>query len=169
MNTLIRRSPFGEFDNVSQSMERVFDNLWNSALANAAHPVPMDVFEKADGLYVRATLPGIKPEDIEVTAENNVLTIRGETKAEWETNESKVYRRENRYGQFTRSLRLPEGYMPEEAIATFEHGVITVKVPRAEVVQPKTRKIELRAAEGSKQALPLETETPKKPHTTKAT
>ena len=143
MNTLIRRNPYGEFDNMIQSMERTFETLWGDAMMAATHPVPMDIFEKDNALYVRASLPGINPEDVEVTAEKNVLTIRGETRAEWETNEPKVYRRENRYGQFTRSVRLPEGYLPEKAVATFQNGVVLIQIPRAEAPQVKVHKIAL--------------------------
>ncbi len=153
MNTLIRRNPYGEFDNMIQSMERTFETLWGDAMMAATHPVPMDIFEKDDALFVRASLPGIRPEDVEVTAEKNVLTIRGETRAEWETSEPKVYRRENRYGQFTRSVRLPEGYLPEKAVATFDNVVVLIHIPRDQAPQGKVHRIEVTT---SQKALPVE-------------
>lgn len=142
MNTIIRRSPT-DIDRVFDQMERAFGALWGEA-AQPVQGMPIDVYERENALFVRASLPGMKPEEIEVSVENDVLTIRGEHEATWETEDAKVYRREHRYGKFTRSLRVPDGYRLDEIDASFENGVLTVRVPREEPTKSQVRMVPVR-------------------------
>jgi len=146
---LNRQNPLRELDQMMESM----DSLWGQIPAlGVPTNVPLDIYEKDNALFVRASLPGMKPEEVEVALERDVLTIRGETKAEWETNEAKVYRRESRYGRFARSVRIPEGYALDQAEATFKDGVIEIRLPKTEMAMPEVKRIPLRAADEAETA-----------------
>jgi HSP20 family protein len=103
--------------------------------------LPIDVFEKNDALNVRALMPGIAPENVEINVEDNVLTISGESHFAHEEKDAKIFRRENAYGTFRRSVRLSEEFDATKAQATFAHGVVTVMIPRAEQAKPKVLRI----------------------------
>jgi HSP20 family protein len=146
---LNRQNPLRELDQLMESI----DSLWGQ-VPSLGMPtnVPLDIYEKDNALFVRASLPGMKPEEVEVAFERDVLTIRGETKAEWETTEAKVYRRESRYGRFARSVRIPEGYALDQAEATFKDGVIEIRLPKTEMAMPEVKRIPLRAANEAEKA-----------------
>jgi HSP20 family protein len=108
--------------------------------------VPIDVFETNGNLVLRAAVPGIKPEDIEVTVESNVLTLSGEHRSTFETKDAKVYRLENQFGSFTRSIRLPKDVQADKIEAEFANGVITVTIPRVEPVKPEPVRVPVRSA-----------------------
>jgi HSP20 family protein len=102
--------------------------------------MPVDVTENADGYTVKASVPGIKPEELDVTIENNVLTIRAERKAE-ESNDEPRWQ-ERYYGKLERCFTLPVEVDANKAEAKLEHGVLTLNLPKAETVKPKTIKIQ---------------------------
>lgn len=139
MNTLNRRDPLSEF-------EKAFDALWNRGSASAANSLPIDLVEQEDAFIVRAGLPGLRPEDVEVNLDGNVLTLKGEARNDWQKEDAKVYHREHRYGAFTRSLRLPKNLNLDEIEAKVEHGVIQIRIPRLEEAKPLSRKIEIQGA-----------------------
>ena len=101
---------------------------WNLAL---------DVAEKGDVFTVKASLPGISPDDLNVTLEDNVLTIQGETKEDETIEESNYHIRERRTGSFSRSVRFPVPVESDKVEAEFENGVLTLSIPKAEAVKPK--------------------------------
>ncbi len=101
--------------------------------------LPLDVVEREDGVTVTASVPGIKPEDLDVTIEDNVLTIDGKTESAEETTDERFVIRERRAGSFRRSIRLPEFVNADEAATHYEHGVLTVTLPKAE--ERKARKL----------------------------
>ena len=140
MNTLYRKDPFTE-------IERAFDVLWNRGVANPGNTLPMDLVEQDDALLVRAGLPGLRPEDVEIALDGNVLTIRGEAKADWQSEDAKVYHREHRYGAFTRSLRLPKNLDLDAVEATVEHGIVAIRIPKLEETKPQSRRIEIKGLE----------------------
>lgn len=86
-------------------------------------------------------MPGVKPEDIDITITGDTLTIKGEVKAEEKVEKANYIRRERRYGAFSRSLTLPTSVVAEKAKAEFENGVLTLTLPKAEEVKPKTIKV----------------------------
>lgn len=144
MSTLIRRHSMSEFDSMFESVNRMMEGLWGqSSAAGLTHMVPMDVFEAENALFVKLALPGLRPEDLDVSIENDVLTLKGEIRQNWPS-EAKVYHRENRYGAFTRSIRLPEGLNVEAIDASFDLGVVTVRIPKEEPKRPAVRKIAVR-------------------------
>ena len=103
--------------------------------------LPLDVLERDDGVVVTASVPGIKPEDLEVTLEYNVLTINGKTEFAEDTKDERFIIRERRSGAFQRSIRLPESVNADEAVTHYEHGVLSVTLPKAE--EKKARRLEV--------------------------
>jgi len=113
--------------------------------------VPLDVVEEGENIVVHATMPGVKPEDIEVSVEENELTIKGKTEMEEEHKEGKYLMRERRAGAFHRTLRLPGRVNTEKAVPTYEHGVLTVTFPKVEAKKAKHLKVAVpKAIEGGK-------------------
>ncbi len=104
--------------------------------------IPVDVVEEEDELLVRASIPGVKVDDIDVSIENRVLTIKAETKTESEHKEGGYLVRERRTGSFLRSLRLPETVDADQAKTSYNDGVLTVNLPKAESKKAKHLKIE---------------------------
>ena len=99
----------------------------------------MDLVETADDFVLRADLPGLTEKDVNIEFEDSVLTISGERKSEHEEKKEGYYRVERSYGSFSRSLTLPEGVDPETVKASFDRGVLEVRVPKPE--QRKPRKV----------------------------
>ena len=101
----------------------------------------MDLIETKEHFVLRADLPGMKEGDVGIEVENNVLTISGERKTEHEAQHEGYYRLERAAGSFSRSLTLPEGIDPEAVGASFQCGVLTVRIPKPEQVKPRRVKI----------------------------
>jgi HSP20 family protein len=111
---------------------------------------PVDVFETGDEVVVKASLPGVKPEDIDIQVHGDVLTIRGETKEEKEERAQNWYRHERRYGAAMRQITLPSEVSAEKAQATFEDGVLRLALPKTESAKPKQIKVQAtKVLEGS--------------------
>lgn len=106
-------------------------------LVTSAWVPPTDIFEDADGIKIAIELPGLRPEDVKLTIENDTLTIRGEKRQLAEEKTTKVHRYERSYGAFERSFTLPNTVDGEHVAARFEHGVLTVTLPKAERAKPK--------------------------------
>lgn len=149
MRSLTRWDPFREMISIRNTMDRLFDSYFYNQpgeMSNAwSWELPLDVTEKEDAFLVKASLPGINPDDLDVTFENNTLTIRGELKAEEESEGTRYHLRERRYGSFTRSITLPRGIRGEAIEANYETGVLTLRLPKAEEMKPK--RISVRKAE----------------------
>jgi HSP20 family protein len=101
----------------------------------------VDVFEEGDNFVVKAEIPGMKKEDIEVSLTEDMVTISGEKKQEEKVEKKDYYRLERSYGSFTRSFRLPKEVQTDKAKATFKDGVLEVKVPKTEEAKKKEKKI----------------------------
>jgi HSP20 family protein len=145
MSNLIRWDPFDRLS-LRNAMDRLFDESvvrpgfgWVAPLAAAE--LAIDVYETKDDVLVKAALPGVKPEQVEVSITGDTLTIRGETKEENEVKEADYLRKERRFGSFCRSVVLPSGIKADKADATFENGVLTLRVPKAEEVKTKSIKV----------------------------
>ena len=145
MTIIRRRSPFGELMTLRQAMDRLFDEdtfrpfSWGGVSEGPS--LPLDVTTDADALTVEAALPGIKPEDVDITIENGTLTITGTTASERKAEEGSYLVQEIRRGRFSRSVTLPNGLEPDKAEATFENGVLRLRIPKAEQVKPRQIKI----------------------------
>ncbi len=105
---------------------------------------PVDVRETDDTYVVEASLPGVKADEIEVTAEDNMLTIRATRKQEEETKKAGKYIRHERYeGEIRRTISLPTAVDADKVSATYEHGVLTLRVPRAQTTKAKQIKVQV--------------------------
>jgi HSP20 family protein len=150
--TLIRRAGFGDLLSLRQAMDRLFEESYVNPRTwqfGDDQLVPMDVYASDEEIVVQAILPGVKPEEVEITMEGSTLTISGDTTVTNEGKEGSLLLSEIRRGRFTRTLNLPDGLEPDKARATFEDGVLTLRVPKAEQVKP--RQIKISAADGQQQ------------------
>lgn len=96
-----------------------------------------DVFEDKDAVKIVAEVPGVSPEDVRLSLENNLLTIRGEKKQQAEERTERVHRYERTYGSFERTFALPNSVDPEKIAAQYESGILTVVIPKAERARPR--------------------------------
>jgi len=124
------------------SMRRAMDRLFDRALEPSWSETPvwdlaLDVVENKDEFLVKASLPGINPDDLEITFTDNVLTIKGETKEDKEVKEEQYHLRERRQGIFSRSISLPNRVKADAIEAGYDAGVLTLKLPKVEEVKPK--------------------------------
>jgi HSP20 family protein len=103
--------------------------------------LPLDVVHEGDNVVVQASLPGVKPEDIEITVEDGVLSIKGDTQTESEESTGGYLLRERRTGKFRRSLRLPDSVDADQAEPKYENGVLTVTFPKIEAKKAKRLEI----------------------------
>ncbi len=149
--TLIRRTgPWDDLFTLRRTVERLFDDdvrprFWRATLAGA-EPA-LDITTNNDELVVKASLAGWKPEDVEITLTGSTLTISGETKEEEQREDGSWILNEIRRGSFSRTLELPDGLVGERATASFENGVLALRIPKAEEIKP--RQIKISAATGA--------------------
>jgi len=123
-------------------MDRLFEEAFRPSRFWAAEAtVPVDMYQTPEAVVVKAALPGVKPEEVEITITGNTLTIKGEVKAEQEVKREDYIYQERHYGGFSRSLTLPTGLQVDKAEAVFENGILTLTIPKAEEVKPKTIKV----------------------------
>lgn len=145
--TIVRRpSPLGELVSLRAAMDRLFEDSFvrpRSFGLTGENPttLPLDITSSTDALVVDAALPGIAPEDVEITVEDGTLTIRAETRSERQSSDGEILINEIRRGTFSRAVALPAGLEPDKASATFEHGVLHLRIPRSEAVKPRQIRI----------------------------
>lgn len=146
MSNIVRWQPLGDLVSLRDAMDHLFEDAFitprNWPMLGAAE-LGLDVYETGNEVVVKATLPGIKPEEVDITLTGGVLSISGETKEETEHKDKNYLRRERRYGSFSRSITLPDGLQGDKAEAKFENGVLTLTIPKSEEVKPK--KIQVKA------------------------
>ena len=144
---LIRWEPATELNTIQNEMNRLFNNFFEHPATgrdSAPHRrwmPPMDLVETADHYVLRADLPGLSDEDVNVQLEDNVLTISGERTATHDHDAQGYYRIERGFGNFTRSLTLPDGVDPDGVQAHFDRGVLEVRIPKPEQKKPRTVQI----------------------------
>ncbi|MGA2512767.1 MAG: Hsp20/alpha crystallin family protein [Candidatus Limnocylindrales bacterium] len=141
--TIIRRSGFGDLLSLRQAMDRLFEESFVNPRTwqfGEGQLVPVDVYATTDDVVVEAILPGVKPEEVDITVEGGTLTIAGDTSSMIPDQEGLLLQ-EIRRGRFVRTLTLPTGLEPDKATATFEDGILTLRIPKAEQVKPRQIKI----------------------------
>lgn len=148
MTTLVRWNPRREMRSLRDEMNRLFEQAFDDVPLSRWQPstnwgLSLDVAENDEAFVVTASVPGVNPDDIEITISDNILTIKGEFKADETVEEEKYHIRERRYGSFGRSLTLPVAVNADEVDAQYENGVLRLEVPKAEEVKP--RRIEIQA------------------------
>jgi len=145
MPDLIRWEPFGELVSLRDAMDRLFEESLvrpRGLLAPLTGETTLvDMYETDEAVVVKATVPGVKPEDIDISVTGDVVTIRGEVKEETEVKKENYIRRERRHGSFCRQLPLPTAVDVDKAEAVFENGVLNLTLPKAEEVRPKSIKV----------------------------
>lgn len=147
MTALTRLDPIREMSTIRNTLDRFFNErlfdmplMWEQNRESVS--LALDVAEEADKYIVKASVPGVNPEEVEITVTDNVLTIKGETKEDKEIKEENYHLRERRFGSFMRSVTLPAPVNADKIEAVHENGVITLTLPKSDTVKPK--KIELR-------------------------
>jgi HSP20 family protein len=123
-----------------EAMDRLFDDAFTRPISMSGGSVvpTIDLFQTDDEVVLKAALPGLKAEDVHISVAADVLTLSGEFKQESEQKEATYHIREHRYGSFERSVMLPTDVQTDKAKADFENGILTITLPKAETVKPKT-------------------------------
>lgn len=142
MPTEIERwEPFREMMSLRNRLDHLIDSAFGRPRGEffaAVFDYPaLDLYETDNTIKVDIPLPGVKPDDVELTVSGNVLTIKGERKSKEEIKEDNYYRHEMRYGSFSRSVALPEAADVAKPEASFDHGVLTVSFPKQASTEPK--------------------------------
>jgi HSP20 family protein len=140
---LVRWEPQRELSSLQSEMNRLFNTFFDTPTpggngGGVRRWVPsMDLVETDEHFVLRADLPGLSEDDVAIELEDNVLTVAGERKAEHEEKKEGFYRMERSFGQFRRSLTLPEGIDANGIAATFDKGVLEVRIPKPEERKPR--------------------------------
>jgi HSP20 family protein len=147
---LVRWRPFRDLVSIQDEMNRLFNDFfgrvpsrfegdWSASEWNPS----VDISETKDEIVVKAEVPGMKKDDIKITLQDNVLTMRGERKQEKEEKETNFYRMERSYGSFTRSFNLPTMVQADKIKASYKDGILNITLPKAEEIKPKQIPIEI--------------------------
>jgi HSP20 family protein len=141
MSNLTRWEPVREMLTLREAMDRLFDDAFTRPinLRDGGWSAPaVDMYQTDDEVVVKAALPGFKADEVQINITGDVLTVRGEMKHEEEKKEKAWHIREHRWGTFERSIALPTTVTADKAVADFENGILTITLPKAEEVKPKT-------------------------------
>ena len=150
--TIVRWEPLRELNSLQSEMNRLFDTVFEHPSRASGNVLrrwmpAMDLVESADHFVLRADLPGMSEEDVNLEFEDGTLTVSGERKSEHEEENEGFHRVERSFGAFSRSLTLPQGVDADAVTASFDRGVLEIRIPKPE--QRKPRKIEIgRTVEG---------------------
>jgi HSP20 family protein len=141
--TIVRWEPLREFSTLQNEMNRLFNTVFDAPAGGGNGGAmrrwmpAMDLVETDDHFVLRADLPGLSEEDVDIELEDSTLTISGQRTAEHEEHKEGAYRVERAFGAFSRSLTLPRGIDPEAVTANFDRGVLEVRVPKPEERKPR--------------------------------
>ena len=142
---LVRWDPLQEFVALSNRLNRTINDPFTQRTEDSfgAWAPPVDILERQDHLVIRAEVPGIRKEDMDVMIENGVLTLHGERKEEKDVKDQSAHLMERVYGSFTRSFSLPTTVDATKVTATYKDGVLEVMVPKVETAKPKSVEIKV--------------------------
>jgi HSP20 family protein len=141
--TIVRWEPLREIGSLQSEMNRLFNTVFDAPSSGASGAVlrrwvpAMDLVESEDHFVMRADLPGMSEQDIEIELEEGTLTVSGERKAEHEEREEGFHRVERSFGSFSRSLTLPKGIDADAVSASFDRGVLEIRIPKPEARKPR--------------------------------
>ena len=138
MSAITRWEPMREMMTLREAMDQLFNDAFTRPITGGTAMPSIDLYQTEDAVVVKAALPGLKPEDVQLSVTGDTLTLRGEFKQESEQNDATYHIREHYSGQFERSVLLPIEVQSEKAKAEFENGLLTISLPKAEAVKPKT-------------------------------
>lgn len=142
MSNLIRWEPAREMMTLREAMDRLFDDAFTSPLSmrsgwSMGTPA-VDMYQTDNEVVVKASIPGIKAEEVQINITGDMLTLKGEVKHEEERKDRAWHIREQRFGSFERSVALPTTVKTDKAEAVFENGILTITLPKADEVKPRT-------------------------------
>jgi len=144
MANITRREPFVALTSLQDRVNQLFNQAFGlegseleQPITTAAFLPPVDISEDEHNITLQAEIPGVTDKDLNITLDNNVLTITGERKFKEEEKKENFHRIERRYGKFTRSFTLPAGVDPQGVNATFENGVLNITLPKRDELKPK--------------------------------
>jgi HSP20 family protein len=138
MSNLIRFEPMREMITLREAMDRLFNDAFTPSGFAAGVQVPaVDLYQTEDEIVVKAALPGLKADDVQISITGEMLTLKGEFKQKDEVKEKAYHLREQRFGSFERTFALPTEVVSDKAKAEFENGILTITLPKAEEVKPK--------------------------------
>lgn len=155
MANMVRLDPAREMMSLREAMDRLFEESFLrpgffGGTESGAAMLPLDMYETENEVVVKAAVPGVMAEDIEVTVTGDLLTIKGEFKTESEEKDEKRnwHRQERRFGSFSRQVTLPSGIKTDACQADFENGVLTLTLPKAEEAKVKRVQITSKSNDG---------------------
>ena len=137
---------FGTITSPRSEWDELFNRFFSESGANSwagGYNVPTDVFHTEDSLVIRMDLPGVNPDDVEVTVQENVLLINGSRRFAWDADKIRFVRRGTFYGDFTQRVALGKGLDVEHIAANYDNGVLELRIPYMEEIQPKKIAIEV--------------------------
>jgi len=138
--TMLRRwDPFREMAELRATMDRLLNEASNisASPADTIWMLPLDVIETEEAFIVKASIPGVNPDDIDISLTDNVLTIKAEIKADEEIENAIYHLQERSYGVYSRSITLPTAVDADKVEAVYENGVLKLHIPKAEEVKPR--------------------------------
>jgi len=144
--TLIKWAPrpASIFDDMDKMINNVFENDWNFSVRSKTNWSPaVDVKESDNSFTLTADIPGLTKKEVKVNITDGILSISGERKFEDEKESGNYHYRERRYGSFSRTFNLPETVNDEDILASFKNGILSIELPKHEVVLPKEREIKI--------------------------
>ena len=147
--SIIRWEPFRDLVSTHDHFNQLFNETFARAFGDQQEVSlrtwvpPVDICETEDSLVLKAELPGIRPDDVEIRVEDNTLHLKGERKFEKEVKDENVHQAERSYGTFSRSFVLPSSIDSDKVKAEYQNGVLTLTMPKREEVKPKTIKIDV--------------------------
>jgi HSP20 family protein len=148
---IVRWDPFREFSQLQERINRAFSDAYgrsgdDALLTSGSWVPPVDIYQNGDHeLVLKAELPDMTREDIDITVDNGTLTIKGNKKFSTEVKEDQFHRIERRYGAFSRSFSLPPTVDPNKVGAEYKSGVLTVRLPLREEAKPRQIKVDVAA------------------------
>jgi HSP20 family protein len=148
--TITRWDPFREMNSLQSTLNRVFQDYGrgNDELLNSGSFVPpVDIYEDQNGITLKMEVPGVSQQDINISLENNTLTVTGERKFEKNEKEENFHRIERRYGAFARSFTLPNTVDAEKVHAAYENGILNIQLAKRAEAKPKQIKINVGSAQ----------------------
>jgi HSP20 family protein len=143
MTNLTRWEPGREVMTLRDAMDRLFDDAFTRPFSllreggSTWSSPAIDMYQTDNEVVVKAALPGLKPDEVQLNVTGDILTLRGEVKHEEEKKDKSWHIREHRWGSFERSVRLPTGVISDKAQADFQNGILTITLPKLEEVKPK--------------------------------
>ena len=148
---IVRWDSFREFSQLQDRINRAFNGAYgrsgdDALLASGSWVPPVDIYQNGDHeLVIKAELPDMTREDIDITVDNGTLVIKGEKKLSSEVKDDQFHRMERRYGAFSRSFSLPQTVDPAKVSAEYKQGVLTVRLPLREEAKPRSIKVDVAA------------------------